>query len=76
MGRGERSRPSWITWAERGPIRPSTYVWPFKVYTGGDLESFGGKPIYQWVDDVTFDDEPPINLPAAPSGEGYTCETP
>jgi hypothetical protein len=31
----------------------SVYVWwPMKVYVGSNLGSFGGKHIYQWVDDM------------------------
>ena len=48
------------------------YVWwPMKVYVGSNLDSFGGRPIYQWVDDVEIDEAAPAHLPAAPTGEGY-----
>jgi hypothetical protein len=53
----------------------SVYVWwPFKVYGGTNLERFGGRSIFQWVDDVEFASEPPSALP--PSREdSFTCQT-
>jgi len=36
------------------------YVWwPFKLYTGSNLEAFGEHPLYQWIDDVEFRQERP-----------------
>ena len=51
------------------------YVWwPFKVYVGTALEQFGGRPIYQWMDDVEFASEPPNPLPPVAREDSFSCQ--
>jgi hypothetical protein len=51
------------------------YVWwPFKVYVGTALEQFGGRPIYQWMDDVEFASDPPNPLPPVAREDSFSCQ--
>jgi hypothetical protein len=73
---GAANGKTFVDYRGRTQKDSSLYVWwPFKIYVGTDLESFGGKPLYQWVDDVEFANEPPVALPAVPANDTYTCET-
>ena len=49
--------------------------WPFKLYVGSVLEEFGGTPIYEWVDDVEFANEPSSRLPAMALEGSFTSQT-
>lgn len=49
--------------------------WPFKLYVGKALQHFERTPLYQWIDDVEFANEPPTPLPDVPKGDTYTCRT-
>jgi hypothetical protein len=44
------------------------------VYVGTALEQFGGRPIYQWMDDVEFASEPPNPLPPVARADSFSCQ--
>jgi hypothetical protein len=62
----------------QGQTKMDSYLyvwWPFKVYVGTVLEEFGGKPIYEWVDDVEFASEPPSPLSAMAREGSFASQT-